>query len=75
MDVNEMITVATKELTAAFKKFDVDHSGFLEKNEFGQLIRRIAMAFNVEEPSFTDIDNLVAAIDTNGDGRITQLEF
>jgi Ca2+-binding EF-hand superfamily protein len=29
MDVNEMIAVATKELTAAFKKFDVDHSGFL----------------------------------------------
>lgn len=30
------------------------------------------MAFNVEEPTFADIDNLVAAIDTNGDGRITQ---
>jgi Ca2+-binding EF-hand superfamily protein len=29
MDVNEMIAVATKELTSAFKKFDVDHSGFL----------------------------------------------
>lgn len=29
MDVNEMIAVATKELTLAFKKFDVDHSGFL----------------------------------------------
>jgi Ca2+-binding EF-hand superfamily protein len=33
------------------------------------------MAFNVEEPTFTDIDNLVAALDTNGDGRITQTEF
>jgi predicted RNA-binding protein associated with RNAse of E/G family len=33
------------------------------------------MAFNVEEPSFTDIDNLVAAIDTNGDGRISHEEF
>lgn len=33
------------------------------------------MAFNVEEPTFSDIDNLVAAIDTNGDGRITQAEF
>jgi Ca2+-binding EF-hand superfamily protein len=32
MDVNEMVAIATKELTAAFKKFDVDHSGFLEKN-------------------------------------------
>jgi Ca2+-binding EF-hand superfamily protein len=33
------------------------------------------MAFNVEEPTFTDIDNLMAALDTNGDGRITQTEF
>ena len=72
METSEMIKAAQKELAAAFKRFDVDQSGFLEKNEFGQLIRRIAMAFNVEEPTFTDIDNLVAAIDTNGDGRITQ---
>lgn len=70
-----MITVAKKELSAAFKMFDVDRSGYLEKNEFGQLIRRIAMAFHVEEPTFTDIDNLVSALDVNGDGKITQAEF
>jgi hypothetical protein len=29
------------------------------------------MAFHVEEPTFTDIDNLVAALDVNGDGKIT----
>jgi len=47
MDTNEIVEAAKKELGAAFKRFDVDQSGFLEKNEFGQLIRRIAMAFNV----------------------------
>ena len=43
--------------------FDVDNSGFLEKNEFAQLIKRICMAFHVEEPSFADIDNLAQALD------------
>ena len=33
------------------------------------------MAFNVEEPTFAEIDTLAAALDTNGDGRITLLEF
>jgi Ca2+-binding EF-hand superfamily protein len=72
MDTELMITIATKELNAAFRNFDVDKSGFLEKNEFGQLIKRIAMAFHVEEPSFADIDNLAQALDVNGDGKITR---
>jgi hypothetical protein len=29
------------------------------------------MAFHVEEPTFADIDNLVQALDVNGDGKIT----
>ncbi len=75
MDTDLMITIAKKELNSAFRAFDVDKSGVLEKNEFGQLIKRIAMAFNVEEPSFTDIDNLAKALDVNGDGKITREEF
>ncbi len=39
------------------------------------MVRRIADAFHVEEPTFTDIDNLVNALDVNGDGKITQAEF
>ena len=70
-----MIKVAEKELNNAFKAFDVDQSGFLEKNEFGQLIKRLASAFHVEEPSFTDIDKLSRALDVNGDGKITKEEF
>jgi hypothetical protein len=32
MDIELMITLAKKELSAAFKNFDVDKSGVLEKN-------------------------------------------
>ena len=63
VETQVLVDLAKKELTAAFKRFDVDHSGYLEKNEFGQLIKRIAMAFHVEEPTFADIDNLVQALD------------
>lgn len=70
-----MISIATKELNNAFKNFDADKSGVLEKNEFGQLIKRLTNAFHVEEPSFSDIDNLSRALDVNGDGKITKEEF
>lgn len=70
-----MQSIARKELNAAFRNFDVDKSGVLEKNEFGQLIKRLAMAFHVEEPSFADIDNLALALDANGDGKITREQF
>lgn len=32
MDFDQMIVAAKKELACAFKQFDVDHSGYLEKN-------------------------------------------
>lgn len=38
-------------------------------------MRRITGAFNVEDPTFTDIDELMTAIDIDGDGRITEDEF
>jgi Ca2+-binding EF-hand superfamily protein len=75
MDIDLMIAIAKKELSAAFKNFDVDRSGVLEKNEFGHLLKRIASAFHVEEPSFAEIDNVVQALDVNGDGKITRDEF
>lgn len=67
-----MIKVARRELVIAFKMFDVDQSNFLEKNEFAQLIRRIADVFHVEEPTMSDVDKLMNAIDVNGDGKITR---
>lgn len=38
-------------------------------------MQRITSAFNVENPTFTDIDDLMAAVDMDGDGRITEEEF
>lgn len=38
-------------------------------------MKRITGAFNVEEPSYSDIDDLVSAVDIDGDGRITEEEF
>jgi len=67
-----MKNVAKKELNASFKIFDIDKSGVLEKNEFGHLLKRLAAVFNVEEPSFGEIDNVVQALDVNGDGKITR---
>lgn len=70
-----MVDIAKRELNSAFKMFDIDKSGYLQKNEFGMLIKRLAMAFHVEQPTFTDIDNLVQALDENGDGKIHKTEF
>jgi len=63
--------MAEKELKAAFKQFDVDNSSFLDKNEFTQIMKRITSAFHVEEPTISDINDIMAIIDGNGDGRIT----
>lgn len=38
-------------------------------------MKRITAAFNVEDPSLTDIDELMGAVDIDGDGRITEEEF
>jgi hypothetical protein len=35
-------------------------------------MKRITGAFNVEDPSLTDIDELMGAVDIDGDGRITE---
>jgi Ca2+-binding EF-hand superfamily protein len=38
-------------------------------------MKRITNAFNVEEPTFTDIDDLISSVDIDGDGHITEEEF
>lgn len=35
----------------AFRTFDTDKSGFIERHELGMILRRLTDAFNVEEPS------------------------
>ena len=42
------MSVARKELKNAFRTFDTDNSGNIEKHELGQLLIRLTDAFNVE---------------------------
>ena len=42
------MNVAKKELKNAFRTFDTDNSGTLERHELGQVLRRLTDAFNVE---------------------------
>ena len=48
--------MATKELRNAFKSFDTDQSGTIERHELGMLLKRLTDAFDVEEPSDDDIN-------------------
>jgi Ca2+-binding EF-hand superfamily protein len=59
----------------AFRTFDTDRSGFIERHELGMILRRLTDAFNVEEPSEEDINEILKYLDANGDGKISQTEF
>ena len=39
------------------------------------ILRRLTDAFNVEEPSEEDINDILKELDANGDGKISQTEF
>jgi Ca2+-binding EF-hand superfamily protein len=67
--------VARKELRNAFKTFDTDQSGTIERHELAQLLKRLTDSFDVEEPNDDDINVILNELDTNGDGRISQTEF
>lgn len=67
--------MATKELRNAFKSFDTDQSGTIERHELGMLLKRLTDAFDVEEPSDDDINEILKELDANGDGKISQVEF
>lgn len=57
----------------AFRTFDTDKSGFIERHELGMILRRLTDAFNVEEPSQDDINDILKELDANGDGKISQI--
>jgi Ca2+-binding EF-hand superfamily protein len=57
----------------AFRTFDTDHSGRIERHELGQLLRRLTDTFNAEEPSEEDISEILKELDVNGDGIISQV--
>ncbi len=55
----ETLEVARKELKNAFKTFDTDQSGTIERHELGMLLKRLTDAFDVEEPSDEDINEIL----------------
>jgi Ca2+-binding EF-hand superfamily protein len=46
----------TKIMLNAFKRLDADRSGFLEKHELEDVMRKITKGLGVEEPSNEDVD-------------------
>lgn len=71
-NISETLSLATKELRNAFKTFDTDQSGTIERHELGMLLKRLTDAFDVEEPSDDDINDILKELDANGDGKISQ---
>ena len=58
------------ELEDFFAKLDQDGSGDLSTDEFGNALRRLGLGL-----SDTQIEQIVAEMDTNGDGRVNFEEF
>ena len=56
----------TDKITEAFKMFDLDHDGYITKEEFG----KIASKMNKRQ-----VDAVYAKFDTNKDGRLGVEEF
>ncbi|KAL7528920.1 hypothetical protein ACHAXR_004062 [Thalassiosira sp. AJA248-18] len=59
-----------QQLAATFAFYDTDRSGFLEKEEIFQAVSSAGFVISTE-----NFDSLIAAIDTNGDGKIDFEEF
>lgn len=47
-NLEETLEVARKELRNAFKTFDTDNSGTIERHELSQLLKRLTDSFDVE---------------------------
>jgi calmodulin len=59
-----------RELTAAFKYFDHNSDGCIDKHELGAVMRSLG-----DSPSDAELDAMIAAVDQNGDGSICLGEF
>jgi calmodulin len=59
----------------AFRKVDIDGSGFLERGEFEQVLVQIAKEIGVDNPTREEVDEILDEIDENGDNRISRKEF
>lgn len=60
---------------AAFKKVDIDQSGFVEKDELQKVMEDVAKDIGVEKPTREDVDEVLKELDENKDGRLSLDEF
>lgn len=44
---SENLTLAKREMKQAFKAFDTDKSGYIERHELSLILKRLTDAFNV----------------------------
>lgn len=59
----------------AFRKVDIDGSGFLERGQFEQVLVQIAKEIGVDNPTREEVDEILDEIDENGDNRISRKQF
>jgi calmodulin len=66
-----------KRASVAFKKLDVDNSGFLEKEELIPVVKKWAETCNQEIglDASAQLDAMISATDANSDGKIDLMEF
>ena len=64
-----------KLMEQAFRKVDIDGSGFLERSEFEQVLIQIAKEIGVDNPTREEVEDILDLIDENGDDRISNSEF
>ena len=57
-----------EKLFETFSKFDIDNSGFITKDE-------LLKALKAEKSQEKEVENLIKAVDKNGDGKIDYKEF
>lgn len=62
----------TKEV---FDQVDTDHSGQIEADELKVMLIKIAQDAEMPPPSQSDIDGVLKALDSDGNGTISLSEF
>ena len=70
---NEQLRAA---VDAVFSHFDADNSGTLDRGEVFNLINAAFTQMNANrQATQEEVDQLVAAVDTSGDGKINKQEL